>query len=114
MTLNFNAKQIINATKYSAAGLRRLLRERAFLQEIYLLPIVIFTLFIANTHQTYLALSYVLLLITEALNTAVEITINRISKEKHNLSKDAKDVGSAAVFIAIINFIIAILLCCFC
>jgi diacylglycerol kinase (ATP) len=51
----------------------------------------------------YLFSSYFFVLIVEAINSAIEITVNRISFEKHNLSKKAKDIGSAAVFFAILH-----------
>ena len=47
-----------------------------------------------------------LILLMEALNSAIEAAIDRISQEKHELSKKAKDIGSAAVFIAMIHFAI--------
>lgn len=47
--------------------------------------------------------SLLLVLIVELLNSAIEATIDRISLDKHPLAKKAKDVGSAAVFIALIN-----------
>ena len=50
--------------------------------------------------------AYVLILLAEAINSAIETTSDRISPEKHELSKKAKDIASAAVFIAIIHFAI--------
>lgn len=97
---------IINAYSYSISGMKYLLRERAFLQEL-ILGCVIFSIELFRSSmpimRVYLFSSYVIVLIAEAVNTAVEATINRISLEKHELSKKAKDIGSAAVFIALIH-----------
>lgn len=47
--------------------------------------------------------STLLVLIVELMNSAVEATVDRISLENHNLAKRAKDIGSAAVLITLIN-----------
>ena len=57
-------------------------------------------------HQALLVSSWLLILIIELLNSAIETIIDRISKEIHELSGRAKDMGSAAVFIACINAVI--------
>jgi diacylglycerol kinase (ATP) len=44
-----------------------------------------------------------LVLIVELLNSAVEATVDRISLENHQLAKRAKDIGSAAVFLSLVN-----------
>jgi len=49
--------------------------------------------------------SVLLVLIVELINSAIEAAIDRISLENHNLSKRAKDIGSAAVMLALINVI---------
>ena len=103
----------VRACVFSYDGIKRLLLERAFRQELVLLPVIICAIIAVDSqmHCVYLAVSYVILLITEALNTGIEITIDRISSEQHKLSKEAKDVGSAAVAIAIVNLIVAFTLC---
>ncbi len=97
---------IINAFIYSMSGMRYLLRERTFLQEL-ILGCAIFAIefFRSSTPalRAYLFSAYVIVLLAEALNTAVEATVNRIGFEKHEFSKQAKDIGSAAVFIALIH-----------
>ncbi len=101
-----------NATRYSLDGIRYLLKERAFVQELLIMPFLIVYLFaseVVSYIKLYIVFSYVLLLITEALNTCVEVIIDRISSDQHELSKKAKDVGSAAVFIAIVHFVGALL-----
>ena len=47
--------------------------------------------------------SLMFVLIVELLNSAVEATVDRISKDKHNLAGQAKDMGSAAVFLSLLN-----------
>jgi diacylglycerol kinase (ATP) len=44
----------------------------------------------------------VLVLIVELINSAIEATVDRVSLERHPLSKNAKDLGSAAVFLALL------------
>ena len=50
--------------------------------------------------------SVVLVLIVEILNSAIEVIVDRISLERHPLSKRAKDLGSAAVFLSLINVLV--------
>ena len=47
-----------------------------------------------------------LLLIVELLNSAVEATVDRISLDDHRLAKRAKDIGSAAVLISLLNLVV--------
>ncbi|WP_255565490.1 diacylglycerol kinase [Wolbachia endosymbiont of Cylisticus convexus] len=56
--------------------------------------------------RTVMVSSLFLVLIVEIINTAFETTIERISSEQHILSKKVKDLGSAAVFLSLINFLI--------
>jgi len=50
-----------------------------------------------------LIFSTLLVPIVELLNSAIEATVDRISLEKHKLAKRAKDIGSAAVFLSLVN-----------
>jgi len=83
--------------------------EAAFRQEIiltlFLLPAA-FWLGETTMHKSLLVLSIFIVLITELLNSCVEATIDRISEEKHELSKRAKDIGSAAVFLSLLALIL--------
>lgn len=95
---------IKQAFSHSMDGIARLLKERAFKQEL----VLGFLLFIIEIFRNsalatwaYLFASYVMVLLAEAINTAIEAAIDRIGMEKHELSKAAKDIGSAAVFIAL-------------
>ena len=103
---NTGIRRIINAFFFSVEGFRACFRtEEAFRQEIYLTALMVpaaFWIGDTNVEQIVLLGSVVLVLITEMLNTAIERAIDRISYDKHELSKEAKDMGSAAVFMALL------------
>lgn len=99
-------KRLYNAFFFSMAGMRAAFRtEEAFRQEliasIVLIPL---GLYLGNTpaEKALLAGTVLLVLIVEILNTAVERAIDRISFDRHELSKEAKDMGSAAVLLTLI------------
>ncbi|MGV3626900.1 MAG: diacylglycerol kinase [Betaproteobacteria bacterium] len=100
-------KRVWNALFYSIDGMRAALRhEDAFRQEVFLaallIPAALFTP--ASGPGKALMIAVVLLvLIVELLNSAVEAAVDRISLENHALAKRAKDIGSAAVLLALIN-----------
>lgn len=78
--------------------------EHAFRQELMVvIPGVIIALLLPLSALEKLALVAVLLfvLIVELINSAIEAVVDRISFERHPLSKNAKDFGSAAVFLAL-------------
>jgi len=100
-----------HAAKNSWCGLvYAFLEESAFRQEltlfVLLTPVAIF-LPIAHLDKALLISSLILVLVVELLNSSVEAAIDRISFEHHDLSKRAKDFGSAAVMLALL---IAVLL----
>ena len=98
-------RRIWYATGYSLAGLRAGWNEKAFRQEalmaIALLPLSL-VLGAAWIETALLAGSVVLVLIVELLNSGIEATIDRIGPEWHDLSKKAKDLGSAAVLLSLL------------
>jgi diacylglycerol kinase (ATP) len=97
-------QRIFKATKHSWDGLKALWFEKAFRQEIYLCIILtpfIFLLPISGEIKLLLFLLLLLLLVIEALNSAIEAVVDRISLERHPHSKLAKDAGSAAVFLVL-------------
>lgn len=100
--------RILHAGGYSLQGLVAGWGETAFRQEalaaIVLLPLAFF-LGQDWVQVALLSGSVVLVMIVELLNTAVESAIDRIGPEWHDLSKRAKDIGSAAV-------LLSLLLCC--
>ena len=54
--------------------------------------------------------SVLLVILVELINSAVEAAVDRISLEQHHLAKRAKDIGSAAVFVALVNAVVVWLL----
>ena len=96
-----------NAWHNTLAGLRAAYQaEDAFRQEVLLASILIPLACWLAADGVRLALmigSVLLVLIVELFNSAIEATVDRISLERHPLAKRAKDIGSAAVFIALLN-----------
>jgi diacylglycerol kinase (ATP) len=88
------------ATRYSLQGFRRLLAESAFRHELLLLAAA-FALFAACgatlLHYLGLVVLGLVLIAVEALNTAIEEVIDRISPEFSEVARNAKDLGSFAV-----------------
>ena len=95
---------------YSLQGIRAAFRhEDAFRQEIALAVVLIPIALLVERSGIGRALligSILLVLIVELLNSALEATVDRISLEHHSLAKRAKDCGSAAVFVSLINVIV--------
>lgn len=110
-------KRLINAFGYSIEGFKSAFKnEDAFRQELILAIILIPTgiLIGENSFQKALLVSSILaVLIVELLNSGIEATVDRISLEKNSLAKRAKDIGSAAVFLTIINAILTWLIILF-
>lgn len=100
-------RRIWNALHYSLAGLRAAyVAEDAFRQEVLLAALLIPLAFFISPGGLGLALmigSVLLVLIVELLNSAIEATVDRISLDRHPLAKRAKDIGSAAVLLALVN-----------
>lgn len=100
-------RRLLNAFKYSCAGLREAFRnEDAFRQEVLLACVLIPAAFLLEQDMLRRALMIacvVLLLIVELLNSAIEATVDRISLDSHRLAKRAKDIGSAAVLLGLLN-----------
>jgi len=99
-------RRIWAAAGYSAAGFATAWRgEEAFRQEV-LLGMVLAPLALwlgqSGMERLLLIASWLLVMIVEILNTAVEATVDRISDENHPLSGRAKDLGSAAVMLSLI------------
>ena len=97
--------RVWHATGYSMAGLRAGWGETAFRQEVLaaviLLPLA-FWLGQSWIEVAVLAGSVIAVMVVELLNTAVETAIDRIGPEWHDLSKRAKDMGSAAVLLSLL------------
>ena len=83
-----------------------MLKERAFqLELLFVIPLLIWLFFLdLNASQkSLMAGSLILILIVEALNTAVESVVDLVTNEWHILAKRAKDIASAAVFLSLIQ-----------
>jgi diacylglycerol kinase (ATP) len=97
--------RIINATGYSMKGLKSAwINEAAFRQELLLILLLMpLAFWIGDSLNEILLLVCIswLVVIIEVLNSAVEAVVDRIGSEHHELSGRAKDLGSAAVFIAL-------------
>jgi diacylglycerol kinase (ATP) len=100
-------RRIVLATGHSLAGLRAAYTgENAFRQEVWLAALLLPASFWVGRswlEVAVLAASVMLVLIVELLNSGIEAAIDRISLDRHPLSKRAKDLGSAAVFLAVLT-----------
>ena len=104
---NKGLKRLILATGYSWKGLKASWQnEEAFRQEtilaVVLIPMALF-LDVSQIQSILMIGSVLLLLIVEILNSAIEAVVDLVTKEKHELAGRAKDMGSAAVMLALIN-----------
>ena len=107
-------KRVRNALFYSVAGLSAAFRhEDAFRQEVLLAVILVPTaLFmpVVAIGKALMIASVLLVLIVELVNSAIEAAVDHTSLDQHHLAKRAKDIGSAAVLISLLNVIIVWLL----
>lgn len=99
--------RVWNAFRYSLDGLSAAYRhEDAFRQETWLalilVPVALF-LPAGGLGKALMIASVLLVLVVELLNSAIEAVVDRVSLERHRLAKRAKDIGSAAVLISLIN-----------
>jgi diacylglycerol kinase (ATP) len=101
--------RLIRATGYSMDGLKTAYRgESAFRQEVWMAVVLIPSAFWLGRTWIEIALlvgAVLLVMIVELLNSGIEAAIDRVSFELHDLSKRAKDLASAAVFLSLV-------LCC--
>ncbi|QKE64181.1 diacylglycerol kinase [Aquipseudomonas campi] len=98
-------KRILNAAGYSLDGLRAAFAGEAAFRQLVLLNVVLvplaFWLDVSPVERALMVAVGLLALIVELFNSAVEAAIDRISLDRHPLSKNAKDMGSAAQFISL-------------
>ena len=98
--------RILFAARHSAAGLAAAWRhESAFRQEAVLAVLMLpAALWLGSTwlERSLLMAAVVMVLIVELLNSGIEAAVDRISLDLHDLSKRAKDFGSAAVMLALL------------
>lgn len=102
--------RIWNALQYSLAGLVAAYKnEAAFRQEVILALLLIpaaMAMTVGAIGKVLMIASVLLVLIVELLNSAIETTLDRISSEYHDLTKRAKDIGSAAVMLSLVNLVV--------
>ena len=97
--------RVWHATGYSLAGLHAGWHETAFRQEAIASVVLVPAAFWLGSdwvETVLLAGTVVLIMIVELLNTGIETAIDRIGPEWHDLSKRAKDMGSAAVLLSLL------------
>ncbi|MBX9676372.1 MAG: diacylglycerol kinase [Methylotenera sp.] len=103
-------RRLLNAFGYSVDGFKAAYKhEDAFRQEVLLSIILTPLAFYLGNSAIEIALmiaSVLLVLIVELLNSAIEAVVDRVSIERHELAKRAKDIGSAAVFIALLIMVV--------
>ncbi|MFC6052416.1 diacylglycerol kinase [Acinetobacter sp. Ac_877] len=98
-------KRILNATQYSIDGFKSAFQKEAAFRQIILINIILipitFFLNVSPAEQAIMIIVCLLSIIVELFNSAIEAVVDRISLDKHELSKDAKDMGSAAQFVSL-------------
>lgn len=101
-------RRVLGATRYSLQGLRACFKnEEAFRTEVFLgLALMPAAYFLSTTLTQFLLMfaSLLLILITELLNSAIEAAVDRTGTDFDEFAKHAKDLGSAAVFMALLLF----------
>ena len=99
--------RLFQAFGWSMSGLKAtFVHEAAFRQELLLcLVLAPFSFYFGRTgvEKSLLLGSLFFILIVELLNSAVEAVVDRISEDEHELAGRAKDMGSAAVFLSLVN-----------
>lgn len=99
-------QRLVRATGYSMAGLAAAYRaEAAFRQEVWLAVVLVPAAFWVGRSWVEVSLligAVGLVLIVELLNSSIEATIDRVSAELHDLSRNAKDIASAAVMVSVL------------
>jgi diacylglycerol kinase (ATP) len=102
-------RRVLGATRYSLQGLKACFKnEEAFRTEVLLAALVIpFAAWLAQSLLEFLLLfgSMLLILIAELLNSAIEAAVDHTGTDFDEFAKQAKDFGSAAVFMALLLFI---------
>jgi diacylglycerol kinase (ATP) len=99
-------KRVFNAASYSLAGFQAAFKNEAAFRQIILINMILiplsFFLDVNAAEQALMVIVCLLSIIVELFNSAIEAVVDRISLEKHELSKNAKDMGSAAQFISLV------------
>ncbi len=100
-------RRVVAAIQYSLSGLAAAARhEDAFRMELIMVGLLTpLALWLGHSgmERALLIGCLMLVLIVELINSAIEATVDRISLENHRLAKRAKDIGSAAVMLSLVN-----------
>ena len=98
-------QRILNATGYSLAGFKAAFQNEAAFRQIILINLLLiplsFFMPVSRVEQVLMIVVCLLPMIVELSNSAIEAVVDRVSMEQHPLSKNAKDMGSAAQFVAL-------------
>jgi diacylglycerol kinase (ATP) len=98
-------------TMYALSGIKFLLKEKAFIIELILFFVFLTALIFLDLEtikKVIIFMSLMIVLIVEAINTAIESCVDLATDKWHPLAKRAKDIASGAVFLSIIQIIIII------
>lgn len=99
-------KRVMNAAHYSISGFKSAFINEAAFRQIVLINIILipisFFLDVTTVEQAIMVIVCLLSMIVELFNSAIEAVVDRISLDKHELSKNAKDMGSAAQFVSLV------------
>ncbi|CAI3122989.1 Diacylglycerol kinase [Acinetobacter calcoaceticus] len=98
-------KRILNATAYSISGFKAAYKNEAAFRQIVFINLILipvsFFLDVTRSEHVLMIIVCLFAMIVELFNSAIEAVVDRVSLEKHQLSKNAKDMGSAAQFVAL-------------
>ncbi|WP_454666040.1 diacylglycerol kinase [Acinetobacter calcoaceticus] len=98
-------KRILNATGYSISGFKAAYKNEAAFRQIVLINLILipisFFVDVTRSEHALMVIVCLFAMIVELFNSAIEAVVDRVSLEKHQLSKNAKDMGSAAQFVAL-------------
>lgn len=98
-------KRILSATQYSIDGFKAAFQNEAAFRQIVLINIVLipvsYFLNVSRAEHAMMIVVCLFAIIVELFNSAIEAVVDRVSLDKHPLSKNAKDMGSAAQFVAL-------------
>ncbi len=97
-------------SSYALSGLKDILKnETSFKIEVFLLVPIVFTIYFFDfdiTSKIFLFISYFLVVISEAINSAIERVVDLVTLEYNEMAKRAKDVGSTIVFLSIVQVVV--------
>lgn len=108
-------RRIFNATHYSISGFKAAFAHEAAFRQVLLINLILiptsFFCDVSRLEQALMVAVCLLAIIVELFNSAIEAIVDRISLERHELSKNAKDMGSATQFVSLsIIFIVWLLI----